>query len=67
MPWVCKVELVKYIVSTIANELNPNKLESLIATYPKREVQDDEDSMVFGLYDNYEPEYEYWIEVDMYE
>lgn len=61
MSWVPKSELIKYIISK-NNKLNPFKLELLIATYPKRLVQNEPDTVIFGFDYDYEPIYEYFID-----
>ena len=61
MPWISKSDLIKHIIST-NNKLNPFKLELLIATYPKRLMQSDKNDIIFGLYDDYKPIYEYLID-----
>lgn len=60
MPWISKYKLIKYI--------NANDLEKEIDKYPKRakkscgcDCDQNCDCVLFGLYDDYNVEYEYYI------
>ena len=68
MAWLSRDELVRFIMSGVPdhNMLCPNRLEALVATYPRRLVgrMADPDTVVFGLYPDeyeYKPEYEYFV------
>lgn len=65
MPWVSKQTLIKTIIKEHikihgnANTLTPFILQKQIEQYPSR-LQTNED-IVFGLYDDSTPKYEYYI------
>lgn len=74
MPWVSRANLVQRIRNTLRDEqgsldnVTLMMIEDIISTYPKREKRccdcDEGETcecVVFGLYDDYKKEYEYYV------
>lgn len=74
MPWISRHNLIKYIQEKLRSErghldlITPWMLEDLIQKYPKRAKNicgcDTEtvcDCVIFGMHDDYIPEYEYFV------
>ena len=66
MPWISKYMLHKHIKQNNSN-LTLDLLEKIVNTYPKRvskpcDCESDCDCVLFGIYDDYIVEYEYYLD-----
>ena len=68
MPWVSRAALIRHIIKK-STDIDIVTLNKIIETYPKRakntcdcDQNGECDCIQFGMYDDYEPEYEYYLE-----